>query len=459
MQPEEFRKYGHEVVDWIADYLQHPELYPVLPQVKPGALVDALPARAPETGEPMDAILAGFREQILPATTHWNHPGFHAFFSVTATPPGILAEMLIAALNVNGMLWKSSPAAAELEQVTLAWLREWIGLPPQFGIIYDTASVSTMHAIAAAREAKDPGVRAKGGSGDLVLYTSEHAHSSVEKGAIAIGVGQQNVRKIPVDAEFRMRTDELAAAIESDVARGLRPFCVVPTAGTTSTSSIDPVSAVCDIAGRHGLWVHLDGAYGGTAAVVPEYRSVLDGAERVDSLVINPHKWLGTPIDLSVLYTRRPEILRRAFSLIPEYLRTAEDPRAVNFMDYGVPLGRRFRSLKLWFVMRYYGHEGIAAYIREHIRLARELASWIEADPRFELCAPVPLSLVCFRQKGSDAENQGLLERINATGKAFLSHTVLNGRFALRLAIGNYATGRADVERAWKIIQDSHFSS
>ncbi len=455
MPPEEFRKYGHEIVDWIADYLAHPERYPVLPRVQPGALTDALPARAPEQGEPMDAILSGFRDQIVPATTHWNHPGFHAYFSITSSPPGILAEMLIAALNVNGMVWKSSPAATELEQVTVDWLRDWIGLPPQFGIIYDTASTSTLHAIAAAREAAAPEVRAKGGSTDLVLYTSEQAHSSVEKGAIAIGVGQENVRKIPADPEFRMRPDALAAAIERDLSAGLRPFCVVPTVGTTSTSSIDPVPAICDIAGRHGLWVHVDAAYGGSAAVVPEYRWVLAGAERADSLVINPHKWLGTPIDLSVFYTRRPDVLRRAFSLVPEYLRTAEDPRAVNFMDYGVQLGRRFRSLKLWFVMRYYGHEGLAALIREHIRLAGDLARRIESDPRFELSAPAPLSLVCFRQRGSDAGNQALLERINATGRIFLSHTVLNGKFVLRFAIGNHSTGRAQVERAWEIIRNA----
>ncbi len=454
MSPEEFRRHGHQVVDWIADYLADPEKYPVLPRVKPGALIDALPPSGPERGESMDAILDDFRSQILPATTHWNHPGFMGYFSVTATGPGILGEMLAAALNANGMLWQTSPAVTELEQVTLNWLRQWLGLPdPLFGIIFDTASTSTMHAIAAARECADPETRTNGGSPDLILYTSEQAHSSVEKGAIAIGVGQRNVRKIPVDAEFRLRPDALIDAIEGDRAAGLRPFCVVPTVGTTSTTSIDPVAAIADIAERFGLWLHVDAAYGGAAALAPELRYVLEGAGRADSIVVNPHKWMGVPIDCSVLYTRKPEILRRAFSLVPEYLRTADDPRAVNLMDYGVPLGRRFRALKLWFVMRHYGREGLASRIRDHVAWARELAGMIAADERFELSAPVPLSLICFRRKESDEANRELLQRVNASGKVLLSHTVLRGRFVLRLAIGNFATTRDHVQRAWEIVK------
>lgn len=456
MPPEEFRRYGHQVVDWIADYLAHPERYPVLPDVQPGALLDALPRTAPEQGEPMEAILDDFRRLIVPSITHWNHPGFLAYFATTATPPGILAEMLAAALNVNGMLWKSSPAATELEQVTLGWLRDWLGLPvDNFGIIFDTASVSTMHAIAAAREAADPEVRLLGGSRDLVLYTSEQAHSSVEKGAVAIGIGQRNVRKIAADEVFRMRPDMLAEAVERDLASGLRPFCVAPTVGTTSTTSVDPLPAIGEIARRHRLWMHVDAAYAGIAAVAPEFRSVLDGAGQADSLVVNPHKWMGTPVDLSVLFTRRPDILRRAFSLVPEYLRTAQDDRVVNFMDYGVPLGRRFRSLKLWFVMRSLGRQGLAARVREHIAIAQQFADWVRGDPRFELCAPVPLSLVCFRKRGSDEENQALLDCLNRGGEVFLSHTVLNGRFVLRLAIGNHATGLRQVERAWELIRAS----
>ena len=454
MSPEEFRRHGHEVVDWIADYLRDPGKYPILPAIKPGELTDALPRSGPEQGEPMEAILEDFRKRILPATTHWNHPGFMGYFSISGTGPGILGEMLAAALNVNGMVWQSSPAVVELEQVCLEWLRQWLGIPgPQFGEILDTASTSTMHAIAAARECVDPEVRTSGGSRDLILYTSEQAHSSVEKGAIAIGIGQSNVRKIAVDGEFRMRTDLLAETIERDRATGLRPFCVVPTAGTTSTTSIDPVAEIGDIADRYGLWMHLDAAYGGAAALAPELRHVLDGAGRADSIVINPHKWMGVPVDCSVLYTRKPEILRRAFSLVPEYLRTAENPRAVNLMDYGVALGRRFRALKLWFVMRRYGCEGLAERIRNHVAWAQELARMIEADERFELAAPVPLSLVCFRRKGSDDANRELLARINATGAVFLSPTVLRDRFVLRLAIGNFATTRDHVQKAWEIIQ------
>jgi aromatic-L-amino-acid decarboxylase len=454
MSPDEFRRHGHEAVDWIADYLAHPERYPVLPKVKPGDVADALPRSGPEEAEPMDTIFADFEKHIVPAITQWNNPGFFGYFANTATGPGILGELLAAALNANGMVWKSSPALTEVEQVTLDWMRQWLGLPaPLFGQIFDTASTGTMHTIAAARECADPDCRTQGGSRDLILYASEHAHSSVEKGAIAVGIGQQNVRLIPSDAEFRMQPGALSAAIERDRAAGLRPFCVVATVGTTSTSSIDPVPVVAEIAERFGLWLHVDAAYGGAAALVPELQHVLDGAGRADSLVVNPHKWMGVPVDLSILYTRKPEIFKRAFSLSREYLRTAEDSRVVNLMDYGVPLGRRFRALKLWFVMRYYGHVGLAARIRDHIAWARELAAQIAADPRFELCAPVPLSLVCFRRKGSDEENRELLEQVNASGEVFLSQTTLHGRFVLRLAIGNYSTTRRHVQRAWEIIQ------
>ncbi|HVP48091.1 MAG TPA: aminotransferase class V-fold PLP-dependent enzyme [Bryobacteraceae bacterium] len=454
MPPEEFRKIAHEVVDWMADYLASVERYPVLPRIKPGELVDALPPCGPEHGEAMSAILDDFRRQIVPAATHWNHPGFMAYFAISASGPGILGEMLSATLNMNGMLWKTSPAVVELEQVTLDWLRRWMGLAgPQFGIIFDTASTSSMHAIAAAREMVAPEVRSDGGGAGLVVYTSEQAHSSIEKGAIAIGIGQKNVRKIPVDAEYRMRPDELSAAIEHDRAAGLRPFCVAATVGTTSTTSIDPVEAIAPIAERHGLWLHVDAAYAGVAAIAPEFQYILRGCDRADSLVVNPHKWLFTPVDLSVLYTRRPEILRRAFSLVPEYLRTAEDTRAVNFMDYGVPLGHRFRSLKLWFVLRYYGREGIAQMIRNHIGWAQELARQVDEDDRFERTAPALFSTVCFRLKGTDEENQALLERVNATGEVFLSHTVLHGRHTMRLAIGNIGTTRAHVQRAWELVK------
>jgi aromatic-L-amino-acid/L-tryptophan decarboxylase len=454
LPPEEFRKIAHEVVDWMADYLAHVERYPVLPHIKPGELRDALPKCGPDHGEPMSTILEDFRRQIVPAATHWNHPGFMAYFAISASGPGILGEMLSATLNMNGMLWKTSPAVTELEQVTLEWLRRWMGLPdPLFGIIFDTASTSSMHAIAAAREMAAPEVRAEGGGAGLILYTSEQSHSSIEKGAIAIGIGQKNVRKVAVDAEFRMRPEALEAAIERDRASGLRPFCVVATVGTTSTTSIDPVAAIAAIAARYGLWLHVDAAYAGVAAIAPEFQHILRGCDRADSLVVNPHKWLFTPVDLSVLYTRHPEILRRAFSLVPEYLRTAEDAHVVNYMDYGVPLGHRFRALKLWFVLRYYGREGIAQTIRNHIAWAQELAHQIDADKRFERAAPTPLSTVCFRLKSTDQDNQALLDRVNATGEVFLSHTVLNGRYTLRLAIGNIGTTRAHVQRAWKLVK------
>jgi aromatic-L-amino-acid decarboxylase len=454
MNSEEFRHYGHQAVDWIAEYLEHIRDYPVLAKVQPGDLTDSLPLSAPDHGESMAAILADFEKQIVPAITHWNHPRFFAYFAISGSTPGILAELLAAALNVNGMLWKSSPAATELEQVTLAWLRQWLGLPPEFlGIIYDTASISTMHAIAAAREKADPEARTRGGRGDLVLYTSEQSHSSIEKGAITLGLGQNNVRKIGLDEEFRMRPDLLSDAIRKDRAMGLKPFCVVATIGTTSTTSIDPVEEVADIAEEHRLWLHVDASYGGAAAVVPELQFILQGAERAHSLVMNPHKWLLTPVDLSAFYTREPETLKRAFALVPEYLKTAEDPRAVNLMDYGVQLGRRFRALKLWFVMRHFGREGLADMIRNHISYAQKFADLVRNDPDFEIAAPVPFSLVCFRFRGSDQQNRDLMDSINSSGLAFLSRTVLNGRLVLRLAIGNVATKWNDVEQVWNFLK------
>jgi aromatic-L-amino-acid decarboxylase len=456
MTPDEFRHHGYEVVDWIAGYLADPGRYPVFPKVKPGELIDALPKCAPEQSEPAEKLLEDFRNLIVPGITHWNHPGFMAYFANTGSGPGILGEMLAAALNVNGMVWKTSPAATELEQVALGWLRQWLGLPDDFfGIIYDTASISSMHAIAAAREMADPEARIRGATGNLTLYTSEQAHSSIEKGAIAIGIGQRNVRKIPVDDVFRMRVDLLKEAVARDLGSGLRPFCIAATVGTTSTTSVDPVDRIADVAERYNLWLHVDAAYAGSAAILPEFHHILAGAGRADSLVTNPHKWLFTPSDLSAFYTRRPEVLRRAFSLVPEYLRTAEHPRAVNFMDYGVQLGRRFRALKLWFVLRNFGRAGVIRMIRNQISWAQELAAWIDNDSRFERPAPAPFSVVCFRLKGTNEENQRLLDRANASGEVFLSHTVLNGQYVLRLAIGNAATTRAHVERAWEILRQA----
>jgi aromatic-L-amino-acid decarboxylase len=454
MSPDDFRRHGHDAIEWIAKFLEDRGSYPVLSRFKPGELTDALPGSGPETGEPMDRIVADFERLIVPAMTHWNHPGFLAYFANSGTPEGILGEMFTAALNPNGMLWKSSPAVTELEQVALRWLRQWSGLPEDwFGLIYDTASTTSMHAIAAAREAADPDARTKGARPGLVVYTSEQAHSSIEKGAIAVGIGQDYVHKIAVDDAFRMRPDALAEAIERDLAAGLRPCCVCATVGTTSTTSVDPVPEIAAICERHGLWLHVDAAYAGSAALLPEMRWAFEGCGRADSFVTNPHKWLLTPMDCSVFYTRRPEILRRAFSLIPEYLETAQDPRAVNLMDYGVPLGRRFRALKLWFVLRSYGREGLADVIRGHIAAAQEFARWVDADPCFERTSPSPFSVVTFRYKGTDDDNRAIQDRVNAVGEFFLSGTVLRGRFTMRLAIGNYGTRIEHIARAWEIVR------
>jgi len=461
---EDFRRAGHEAVDWIAQYLSGLGDRPVLAQTKPGELFDALPVSAPEQGESFASIMRDFDSLVMPAVTQWNHPRFFAYFACTGSTPAILGEMLAAALNTNGLHWKTSPAVAELEQKTLDWLRQWLRLSDEwFGIVYDTASTSSMHAIVCAREMVAPEARAQGSHGDLVLYTSDQAHSSIEKGAIAVGIGQNNVRKVPSDAEFRMRADALAQMVAADKAAGKRPFCVVATVGTTSTTSIDPVPAIADIAERNGMWLHVDCAYAGCVAMLPEHKDILAGAERAHSLVYNAHKWLLTPIDLSAFYTRRPDILRRAFSLTPEYLKTQDDPRAHNLMDYGVPLGHRFRALKLWFVLRYFGRERIEAMLRQQIEWAQKLAKLIAADPRFEVVAPVPFSVVCFRFRGRgdqrddaqriDEQNKNIMDRVNESGRVFISSTVLNGKHVIRLAIGNLATTWDDVQEAWDLVK------
>jgi aromatic-L-amino-acid decarboxylase len=459
---DDFRRAGHETVDWIAQYLSSLGDRQVLAATKPGQLYDALPASAPQQGESFEAILRDFDQLVMPAVTQWNHPRFFAYFACTGTTPAVLGEMLAAALNTNGLHWKTSPAVAELEQKTLDWLRQWLGLPggesknPWFGIVYDTASTSSMHAIVCAREMVDPEARVHGANhgnkGDLVLYTSDQAHSSIEKGAIAVGIGQKNVRKVPSDAQFRMNADTLAAMVAEDKAAGKRPFCVVATIGTTSSTSVDPLPQIVDVAEKYGMWVHVDCAYAGAAAVLPEHKHILAAAERAHSLVFNAHKWLLTPIDLSAFYTRRPDILRQAFSLTPEYLKTTDDPRAHNLMDYGVPLGHRFRALKLWFVLRYFGRERIEAMVRQHIEWAQRLAALVDADPRFERVAPVPFSVVCFRFKGSDDQNRLIMEKVNASGRVFISGTVLNGKQVIRLAIGNLHTVWEDVQEAWDLV-------
>jgi aromatic-L-amino-acid/L-tryptophan decarboxylase len=463
----ELRAALEQAAEWCASYLDRVGDLPVLSRVEPGEIAAALPEHAPEHGEPLAEILADVDRVLIPGITHWNHPGFMAYFGISGSPPGILGETVAAALNVNAMLWRTSPAATELEQRVLRWVAEMTGLPADwFGEITDTASASTMYALAAAREAAGLDIRTRGMAGrtdlpPLRMYTSDQAHSSVEKACIALGIGQDGLRKIPSDAAFRMRADLLADAVAADVAAGVRPLAVVATVGTTSTTSIDPIPEIAGVCERHGMWLHVDAAYGGSAAVVPEMRYVLDGCERADSVVVNPHKWLFTPVDCSLLYTARPADLKAAFSLIPAYLTTPEDGGVVNLMDYGLSLGRRFRALKLWMVIRAYGSEGLATMISGHIELARRLAAAIEAEPGWELLAPVPFSTVCFRRRpeGVDDEaalqrlNEAIIEHVNVDGRAFVSHTDLGGRYAIRVAIGNMATSAEHVDTAWELMR------
>ena len=470
MSAEDFRRFGHEIVDWIADYFDRIEDLPVLAQIEPGDLKAKLPARPPTSGEDMNTILADIDRLIVPALTHWSHPSFFAYFATSTSAPGIFGEMLSAAFDVKSMLWRTSPASTELEEVVLDWLRQMLGLDPGYkGIIYDTASVSSMHAIAAAREGLELRIRDEGMSGrpDLPLlrvYASEQAHSSIDKGIITLGLGQRALRKIPTDAEFRLDPNALADAIDEDKRNGVLPFCAVATVGTTSTSSIDPVPEMVKICKQHKLWLHVDAAYGGSAAIVPEMREVLNGCERADSLVLNPHKWLFTPFDLSVLYCRHMDLLRRAFSLVPEYLRTPEQENVRSGSDYGVQLGRRFRALKLWMIIRYFGHHGLAERIREHCRLAKLFAGLIEASPDWELMAPTPFALVCFRARprgGEDTSqvkldelNEAIMHGVNAGGRAFLSHTKLNDKLTLRLSIGNIRTSERHVRSVWALLDE-----
>ncbi len=468
MTNDEFRKSGHALVEWIADYLEHSERYPVLAQVRPGDISRALPDHAPEDPEPFDAIMADFSRILLPGITHWNSPNFFAYFAITGSAPGVLADFLSAALNQQAMLWRTSPAATELEAVTLGWLRRLIGLPESFeGVIYDTASIATMHALVAAREAAIAGVRARGLAGRsdvprVAIYCSDQTHSSIDKAVIAIGLGHQSLRKIATDEDFRMRVDALRDAIERDRADGVLPIAVVPTVGTTSTTSIDPVPDIADICQREDLWMHVDAAYAGVAAMLPSHAHILAGAARADSIVVNPHKWLFTPFDLTAFYSRRMDVIRQAFALTPEYLRTSESSEVKNLMDTGVQLGRRFRALKLWMMLRSFGAREIRAHLTRHIRLAQQLASWVDAHPDFERLAPVPFSVVCFRwnphgrslsEADLDARNESLVERVNRSGEIFFSHTRLKGRLALRIAVGHLRTDESHLRQAWELLK------
>jgi aromatic-L-amino-acid decarboxylase len=467
LPPAEFRRSMHRVADLVADYLEHVGTYSVLPHVRPGEVRAALPAVPPRDAEPVEVILDDYRRLIEPNVTHWNHPGFMAYFGITGSGPGVLGEALAAGLNVNAMLWRTGPAATELEELVTDWLRQMLALPATYGgHINDTASVSTFLALAAARD-RAPGleIRERGMAGRsdvpaLTVYASEQAHSSVDKAVIALGLGLANLRKVPVDGAFRLDPVALEAMIAEDRLHGRLPIAVVATAGTTSTTSVDPLGPVAEICRREAIWLHVDAAYAGAAAICPEFRSRFDGIERADSIVVNPHKWLFTPVDCSVLFAREPAAIRAAFSLIPDYLRTDEQG-VTNLMDYGIQLGRRFRALKLWMVIRAFGVSGLRERIRRHCALAGTLAEWMRAEPAVEVVAPVPFSVVCFRVvRGATGEEQDranaeVMARVNAAGPVFLSSTRLHGRLTLRIAIGNIRTGRRHVEQAWALIREA----
>lgn len=463
MPTEDFRRFGYQIVDQLADYFDEMEKYPVLSQVEPDWLRLSLPASAPESGEDFGDILGDIDRLIMPAVTHWNHPNFHGLFSTSTSSVGVFGEMFAAAFDMKAMLWRTSPASTELEDVVLDWLRQMMGLPAHFeGIIYDTASVSTMHAIAAARERAGLHIRDQGMSGrdDLPLlrvYASEHVHSSIDKGVITLGLGLRSLRKIECNERFEMIPEKLAEAIEADLAAGYRPICVIPTVGTTSTSSVDPIDEIADVCEKYAVWLHVDTAYAGSTAIIPEMQPLFKGWERADSIVVNPHKWLFTPFDLSVLYCKDLSILKEAFSLVAEYLKTSDEQTVKNGMDYGIQLGRRFRALKLWFVIRYFGREGLIARLREHCRLARLFASWVEESSDWELMAPVPFALVCFRACPAgavdlDALNEKIMNDINASGDAYLSHTKLNGNFAMRLSVGSIRVEERHLRKVWDLL-------
>ena len=474
MPTEDFRRFGYQIVDQLADYFDEMEKYPVLSQVEPDWLRSSLPASAPESGEDFGDILGDVDRLIMPAVTHWNHPNFHGLFSTSTSSVGVFGEMFAAAFDMKAMLWRTSPASTELEDVVLDWLRQMMGLPAHFeGIIYDTASVSTMHAIAAARERAGLDIREKGMSGrdDLPLmrvYASEHVHSSIDKGVITLGLGLRSLRKIECNERFEMIPAKLATAIDEDIAAGYLPICVIPTVGTTSTSSVDPIDELADICEKYGVWLHVDTAYAGSTAIIPEMQPLFKGWERADSIVVNPHKWLFTPFDLSVLYCKNLNELKGAFSLVAEYLKTSDEQTVKNGMDYGIQLGRRFRALKLWFVIRYFGREGLIARLREHCRLARLFALWVEESENWELLAPVPFALVCFRAcvssphigKGmvNDEQlnilNEKIMNDINASGEAYLSPTKLNGKTALRLSVGSIRVEERHLIKVWKLLNE-----
>ncbi|MFZ0914938.1 MAG: pyridoxal-dependent decarboxylase [Candidatus Korobacteraceae bacterium] len=464
MTPEQFRQYGRAVVDWIADYYERIETLPVLSQVEPGQVRQGLPAAAPAAGESFDAILQDMNKVILPGVTHWQSPNFFAYFPANASGPSILGDLLSSALGVQGMLWATSPACTELESQVLDWLVTMLGLPEKFlstssggGVIQDTASSASLCAMLAARErATNYRSNRRGGDGKLVAYTSNQAHSSIEKAAMVAGIGMDNLRLIEVDERFAMRPEALARQIQRDRQSGLVPFFVSATVGTTSSNALDPLPAIGTICRENGLWFHVDAAMSGTAALCPEFRYIQDGIEFADSYTFNPHKWMFTNFDCNCFYVADRKALIDTLSILPEYLRNqaTESGAVFDYRDWHIPLGRRFRSLKLWFVIRHYGVEGLQYHVRRHIEIAQQFAEWVKQDERFEMAAPAPLNLVCFRHRGGDESNQLLMDRLNRSGDLYLTHTRLNERFTLRFCVGQTHTGLRHVQNAWKRIQE-----
>ena len=477
--PEDFRKQLHELADWIADFRQNLGSLPVAPNDKPGAILAALPAEPPEVGEPFGKILGDIDRDIVPGMVHWSHPMFLGYFGWTTTAPAILGEIITAPLNVNAMTWRTCPAATELEMLVVDWIRQWMHLPQGFGgVVYDTASVGVMHALAVAREESAPSVRKHGlvGAGAPVfrIYASEQAHSSAEKAAIALGLGEENVQRVPTDAQFRMNPGAMREMIARDVRDNFKPLAVIATVGTTSTASVDPVPEIASICRENKLWLHIDGAYGAGFAILPENKSLTNGWSEADSIVVNPHKSLFVPLDFSVLFVRDLERLRRVFTLVPEYLRGDTVEAQKNYMDYGIQLGRRFRALKAWVIFRSFGREGMAARLREFVRLANLFADWINSDNGFELVARVSMGVVCFRWVGSarradrtpqrgvptgesdlDALNSEIVGRINASGRAYLTQTKLRDRTVMRIGLGNVLTTEEHLRTAWEMIQET----
>ncbi|MBZ0181970.1 MAG: aminotransferase class I/II-fold pyridoxal phosphate-dependent enzyme [Melioribacteraceae bacterium] len=466
MNKEEFIKLGYQFVDWIADYLDNIEDYDVLPNIEPGDIKKEIPPNPPKGNDNFNNILKDVDEKIAKNLTHWNHPGFMAYFSSTSSGPGILAEFLSAAFNVNGMVWKSAPASVELEERMIEWLREFLNISNDFtGIIYDTASVSTMHAIAAARESINLEIRKKGMSGRndlplLKIYITDQTHSSIEKAALTLGLGLQSITKVKTNSNFSMNTAELEKEVKTDLAKGNIPLCVVATIGTTSSTAIDPVNEIAEFCNKNNIWLHVDSAYAGVISSIDEYKNIFEGWNKADSIVVNPHKWLFVPIDLSSLFIKKPEILKRAFSLIPEYLKTEVDEIAVNYMDYGIQLGRRFRSLKLWFIFRYYGTEGLREILKHHLQLAKKFEQWIDEHKYFEKMAEVNFGTICFRARINNVDdenklellNKKLMDEVNHTGKIFITHTKLNGKFVLRLVLSGIRTEEKHLELAENIL-------